>query len=899
MAAEILAATLSSDVATRQQAEDRLLEWEKNQYEDFLGGLVMLLSASDQPDNLRMSAALQIKRSLTGQDDFTRRQKQERWFSLAENSRNVTKTASLTVLATASVMVSKQAAQVIEALARCELSTENKWPELSQQLVLAFDKVFERNPHEVIGPLVALGYFANVATHADLELKEDEVNNVLMRISKGMAPQMPGDVQAAAAASLSDTVEFARHNMEKDDERAQIMKMIMDVAQSPSDDAKEKAFQCLTTVLTMYYHLLRPHMEEIWKVTTAAIVDPNGDERVARQALNFWDEMAYEESLRVENANAAANHEIPPLGPEEECFGFIVKVQQPLCDLVLNRCLLSQPEEPDEDGDDSENSLHNAAEHCLSSMSGCLGAALLPVAFSYAEQNIQQADWRKRQAALFALGTVLRDNDMNTIAEQVNSVFPSVLRYMSSEEPVSLVRETAAWTMTHIAPQYPILGAAGQHMIIGLITGLKDRPRVAHLAATGIYAFAATFAPVKDNQTNQLSGEMFHKLTEELWNAARREDSGEFNLLTDAYEALIKLIEMAGHDMFQFIGQTLLVLSLVRINEIREGKVVDSSGFQEVELCSVVHSCLVKLDEETALFKMPGDETPLPSKIMDSMMGVLQRPGSNAHPDAIAVISELVRVFGEKFGQMLPTFLDVALNGLRAHGNSQVCIAAVRLCSDVFAIETKAAPMDQVMPNLMPLIYENLKSTDLQRDVKPPHLTLLGDIAANIGPAFRPYFNDAMGIALEAAELDVDVMDEDLAGYLNELREASIEAMNFMVLDVEESMLQPFLPRIFNLTMKISFEVQNPAAYYQGKDPNFCPNESELRALRYRVSPGVIKTTLDLIGGVGEKSKTQFCQEVKKQVQSFSPLFTAGGTIEEAKGALEFAQAIVQRYGNM
>jgi len=296
--AVLLQAAQSPEDHVRQPAEKELHDSEVNHFAAFLGALVELLGTNSQPDQLRIAAALQIKRVLTGQDDLSQRTKADNWRNtLDDNSRGIVKNTCLSVLAGASVNVSKQAAQCVEAVARLELPDGN-WSDLPEMLLKAIDQAASRDVHGTVGPLLALGYFANVAANCGFEIPEAQTNQLLGKISQGMNNSVPTEVQTAATQALSDTLEFAKHNMDSDNERNMIMSMIFTMTKAADPQTREKAFQCLTTVLQLYYHHLEPHMGDIWECTTAAIKNSAEEEGVARQALNFWDEMALEEAER-------------------------------------------------------------------------------------------------------------------------------------------------------------------------------------------------------------------------------------------------------------------------------------------------------------------------------------------------------------------------------------------------------------------------------------------------------------------------------------------------------------------------------------------------------------------------------------------------------------------------
>ena len=56
----------------------------------------------------------------------------------------------------------------------------------------------------------------------------------------------------------------------------------------------------------------------------------------------------------------------------------------------------------------------------------------------------------------------------------------------------------------------------------------------------------------------------------------------------------------------------------------------------------------------------------------------------------------------------------------------------------------------------MNVLFENLQSDVLNRNVKIPILTVFGDIALAIGPAFEPFLSPAMAVLRQACSLQVN-----------------------------------------------------------------------------------------------------------------------------------------------
>jgi len=866
----------SPNSAIREPAERQLISFEQNSFPEYLRALVSEFSTETKPEETRVAAALQVKRILTGQDDLSIFAKREHWNALDSQTKNFVKEASLRGL-TSSVKVGKQAAQIVEAVAKYELIS-GSWPDLIEILIKVFDQVFSTDKTRVIGPLLAIGYFCGVAADANMDISEQQVNTLLGKIAIGMDVGMPEEVQVAATQALSDTLDFARHNMDSKDDRDKIVGLVLSMTQ-PMFPAgtKEKAFQCLATVLQLYYHLLPEYMEQIWTSTYSAI--HGEDEQVAKQALNFWAEMCLEESERSSDPTADIT---------DRNLGFIFKVQTPLCDLVLNYCLLHQDAEPDDD-ERTEDTLYGAAEHCFVYLCNCLGSSILAPTFEYIQKNMMLEDWRRRQAAVFALGAIVIYNGAENIAEAVNQTLPYVLqRTDMKSEQVASVRETAAWAVSNMCSE-DVLPAVNpalmEPLLLALLLTLQNKPRVAHMGATSIHCLANSFSSEADLFTNRLSGKPFETLASALWTAAQRPDADQWQLMEDAYEAIMKLIEVSATDMNHIVGNDLLGHSLMKLSQIQRGEVHDTTGFLEVELCGVVVSCCLKLKEQLLQFNYPPgapkptqepDAPAIADAIVQTMIAILQKSSSNAHADALQAIGEVINIVGSRYaGRYADAVMPHIMRNLTVRQNAQVCIAAVRLLSDIVtAMQGQVAPL---VEELMKIIFTNLGANDLQKEVKPPHLIIMGDIAEAVGPTvFKPFFKMSMTTAIQASMFRVDVTDEEYSSYLNVLREASLESMEMMLLDAQTEDLGEFLQPIYQLACTISKEISDPRNYYINDVQN-CPPAN---LIIYRVSDGVLKSMLGILGDVSQKMRGVFTVPLRQNMAELEAMFSAGKACE-------------------
>jgi importin subunit beta-1 len=111
---------------------------------------------------------------------------------------------------------------------------------------------------------------------------------------------------------------------------------------------------------------------------------------------------------------------------------------------------------------------------------------------------------------------------------------------------------------------------------------------------------------------------------------------------------------------------------------------------------------------------------------------------------------------------------------LRAHEEYQVCSVAVGVVGDICrAIQKKVSPY---CDEIITVLLQNLQNPLLNRVVKPPILSCLGDVALAISGDFAKYLTVVMTMLQQAAATQVDMQDDELVDYLNQLREGIFEA---------------------------------------------------------------------------------------------------------------------------
>lgn len=195
------------------------------------------------------------------------------------------------------------------------------------------------------------------------------------------------------------------------------------------------------------------------------------DERVALQAVEFWSTVCDEEiELALEAEEAAEFSE----SPERESSHF-ARVALPEILPVLLLLLTKQ----DEDASDDEWNVSMAAGTCLALLAQCVGDGIVTPIIPFVEGNIKSAEWRCREAAVMAFGSILDGPEEKILAPLVAQALPTLIEMM--RDPSLHVRDTTAWTLGRISDVLVKTIKVDLHLaalVTALVGGLDESPRV-------------------------------------------------------------------------------------------------------------------------------------------------------------------------------------------------------------------------------------------------------------------------------------------------------------------------------------------------------------------------------------------------------------------------------------
>jgi len=765
---QILEKTVSPDKNELEAAQHYLEQAAQNNLPEFVKTLSDVLHHGGYSPVARMAAGLQLKNTLTSKDATVKAQYQQRWLAFPEDVRAYIKKNIVGALGTENNRPSS-AAQCVAYVAVAELPVA-QWQDLISLLV---SNVINGTSTEMMkeATLEAIGY---ICQDIEQDVLISQSNSILTAIIHGMRQSEPSNhVRLAATTALYNSLEFTRGNFDKESERNYIMEVVCEATQSSDTQVKVAALQCLVKIMSLYYHYMEPYMGPALFPITLEAMKSEVDE-VALQGIEFWSNVSDEEvDLAIEDSEAAEVGR-----PPQRTSKFYAKGALQFLVPVLMTKLTKQEEFDDED----DWNPSKAAGVCLMLLATCCEDSIVPYVLPFVKENIKSTNWRYRDAALMAFGSILGGLESGTLRPLVEQAMPTLIELMYDSSVV--VRDTAAWTfgrICEIIPEAAINENYLKPLLESLVNGLKSEPRV---AANVCWAFTglaeAAYDAVEGNEegaqpeTYCLS-EYFDFIIDRLLETTDRLDGAQANLRSAAYEALMEMVKNSPADCYATVQKTTLVI-LERLNQVlqMENHIqshTDRAQYNDLQslLCATLQSVLRKVTPEDA------------PHISDAIMtALLQMFNSNScksggvQEDAIMAVSTLVEVLGDGFLKYMDAFKPFLCLGLKNHAEYQVCSSAVGLTGDICrALKSKALPY---CDEIMTLLLENLGNNTVHRSVKPQILSVFGDIALSIGTEFKKYLDVVLQTLVQASQAQVDRADFDMVEYLNELREGIFEA---------------------------------------------------------------------------------------------------------------------------
>ncbi|XP_068980751.1 importin subunit beta-1 isoform X3 [Bombus flavifrons] len=769
---QVLERTVSSNKNELEAAQNFLEQAARTNLHEFLQRLSGVLVNATASPVARMAAGLQLKNQLTSKDPDLKCQYQQRWLAIPVETREYIKKNIFGALGTENNRPGS-AAQCVAYVAVAELPVR-EWTNVIHLLV---NNVVNPNSTEILkeATLEAIGY---ICQDIESDVLVPQSNEILTAIIHGMKGSSTSHyVRLAATSALYNSLEFTKGNFEIETERNFIMEVVCEATQSLNTQVKVAALQCLVKIMSLYYQYMEPYMAPALFPITLEAMKSDIDE-VALQGIEFWSNVSDEEVDLAMEEGEATDGGRPPVKVSRHYAKGALQYLVP----VLMKKLTKQEEFDDED----DWNPSKAAGVCLMLLSSCCEDAIVPFVLPFVKDNIKSHDWRYRDAALMAFGSILGGVDHATLKPLVEQAMPTLIELMYDSSVA--VRDTAAWTfgrICEIIPQAAISETYLKPLLEALINGLKAEPRVAAnvcWAFTGLAEASYEAAESLEGQNPETCcmSQYFDFIIQRLLETTDRPDGAQANLRSAAYEALMDMVKNSPRDCYLTVQKTTMVI-LERLQQVLQMEThiqshSDRAQYNDLQslLCATLQSVLRKVT--------PEDAPHISDVIMTALLSMFNSNSCKAEgvqEDALMAVSTLVEVLGEGFLKYMDAFKPYLCLGLKNHAEYQVCCAAVGLTGDICrALKNKMLPY---CDEIMTLLLENLGNNSVNRSVKPQIFSVFGDVALSIGPEFKKYLDVVLQTLAQASQANVDRSDYDMIDYLNELREGVLEAYTGIV----------------------------------------------------------------------------------------------------------------------
>lgn len=827
---QILLNAQSIEATARQNAENTLTQFQEQNLPNFLLSLAGELANEEKPAESRKLAGLVLKNALDAKEQHRKYELVQKWVALDVGLKNQIKTFLLQCLSSPVHDARSTASQVIAKVAGIELP-HKQWPELIGSLL---GNIHQLPPHVKQATLETLGYLCEEVSPDVVE--QDQVNKILTAVVQGMnANETSNEVRLAATHALFNALGFAQANFNNDMERDYIMRVVCEATLSTDVKIRQAAFECLVAISSTYYEKLSPYIQDIFNITAKAVKED--EEPVALQAVEFWSSICDEEIdiLEEYGGDFTGDSEIP-------CFYFIKQALPALVPMLLETLL---KQEEDQDQDEGAWNIAMAGGTCLGLVARTVGDDIVPLVMPFIEENITKPDWRQREAATYAFGSILEGPSPDKLTAIVNVALNFMLTALT-KDPNSHVKDTTAWTLGRIfeflhgsAVETPIITHANcQQIITVLLQAMKDAPNVAEKACGALYFLAQGY---EDIGSSSPLTPYFQEIVQSLLTATHREDAGEARLRTAAYETLNEVVRCSTDETAPLVLQLVPVI-MMELHKTLEPNNLSSDGKQgELQglLCGCLQVIIQKLgssEPTRAVLLQYADQ------IMQLFLGVFACRSATVHEEAMLGIGALAYATGPEFSKYMNQFYKYLEMGLQNFEEYQVCAVTVGVVGDLCrALEDKILPYcDGIMTQLL----KDLSSNQLHRSVKPPIFSCFGDIALAIGENFEKYLMYAMPMLQSAADLSAHTVgaDDEMLEYTNLLRNGILEAYSGILQGFKNtSKTQLLLPHAHHILSFID-------SIYQEKD----------------MDDAVMKTAIGVLGDLADTLATNAGSLIQK-----------------------------------
>ncbi|CAK9438558.1 uncharacterized protein LODBEIA_P27820 [Lodderomyces beijingensis] len=756
-------AILSPDPTQRTQAEIELNETANNHFPEYISLLIEALNNEDAKTEVRMLAGIGLKNQLVSKEQRTRAAQQDRWLKLSPDLKTKIKEQAVHGLKTPNQKVASTAAQLVAAIADIELP-RGEWPELIPLIIL--NTKMENPEHVKRASQLTIGYICESADPSNPNVLA-QASGMLIAIIQGVQGNEPSNlVRVTALNALVNSLEFIKSNFETEGERNYIMQVVCEATQADDSELQASAFGCLARIMSLYYRYMALYMEKaLYGLTVSGM--QSADEKVACMAVEFWSTVCEEElEIALRRQELGLDPLQTPQSQELVSYNFALIASSEVLPTLLT-LLTRQNEDPEDD----DWSVAMAAGACLQLYAQDIGNYVVDPTIQFVGTNItNKENWRAREAAVMAFGSILDGPDSEQLKSIINQALPPILDLM--EDKNLQVKETVAWCLGRIADM--VVDAIDPEtqlpqLLQAVVNGLQDHPKVSTNCCWTLINLVEQLC-AESNAPNNVMSPYYPTIVPVLMQVSGRADN-EHSARASAYEALSTLVTYSAQDTMEIV-QNIAMEILGRLEKTVEmqsqvSTTEDKGNLEELQtnILSLLTNVIRKLGP--AVINAADNLMERFVKLLDA-----QEPNSLIEEDIFISISALSSAIGENFMKYMPAFIPYLTKALE-NTESPTCLTAVGLVGDL--AQNLGLSIGEYLNGLMTILGNNLNNPEVRRDLRPAIVSAFGDVASAIGPGFEPYLEYVMNICTAAAAMEPEDHSVETTEFVFRVREAVLD----------------------------------------------------------------------------------------------------------------------------
>lgn len=788
-------ALASPDAATRNAAEHQLSELAEHSFGQYMTYLAEIL-VSDVKSQVRILAALGMKNQMTSKDARKRQAQQVRWVQLDGATKATIKDHVIRVLLSGDRDMTTSVSQVVLSIALVELP-RNDWPEL---LPVITEHTKTEQPVPVKRAcLLAIGYICESADAND-PLLIAQSNGILIAIVQGVQATEPSvQVRLTALNALIYLLQFIKLNFQREGERNFIMQVVCEATQAEDPELQAAAFACLARIVQLYYQHMSLYMEKALYALSISGMQSSND-NVACMAIEFWSTIC-EEEFEIAFQLHECNERGEQASPDLVSYNFALLACREVLPVLLT-LLTKQNEDPEDD----DWSVAMAAGSCLQLFATSTGMYVVEPTLSFFAANIGLPEWRNREAAVMAFGSVLEGPDVEQLRPAIQEALLPIMALVS--DPAVQVKETVTWCLGKIAEV--ALSALNldtdlEPLLQALLHGLNDHPKVSVNCCWTLMNLLEQLCAEAPLQESSVMSKYYHSFIPALVQISGKEDN-EFNSRASAYEALSAFVSYSANDSMPIIQQiateVLARLDATIAMQLQSFGPEGRASLEELQinLLSLLTTTIRRLSSE--VLGAADNLMTMFIKLLDA-----QEPNALIEEDIFIAISAVSATVGQGFLKYMDSFIPYLTKALR-NVQSQTCVTAVGFVADL--AQSLGQAISPFLEGLMAILGEDLNDSNGKRELKPAILSCFGDIAGVIGEGFMPYMEVVMQICSQLATIAPEDSSYDALEYATSVKEAVLDCYVGIVSSLGSNPEQLFLylAPIYQLIEQISGDVE-------------------------------------------------------------------------------------------